>query len=453
MLKPEVPLKDPCPCGSGRNYMNCCWKRLKRERAAARAAIGRVCTEVQETVYGEMRDKGSIVLKMITESLCEIGESKDVEALIDEHADFLATLTPDLVISDWRDGSGSPMDRFLADRSPDLHPAAEEFLRNWREANFSLYEVREVVVHSHLVLKDLLSNRVCTLEDPELSECFSRWETLFIKPVYAGGENHSTGSVLPLPRDYLEDVLQALESARDLPGSRSLSWKRFLKRDWWVIPQIWLELLALIDTAPAPEIINTDGERVESVRVTYCLRPGTGMMAAALLEKIPAVHTGDDGSLVWVEERDAGPMDNILLAQVARPDESTLVVSSNSRSREEKVCLAIEERLGDMIEDVDVEYGAFDPSEMGAPSGLTSEDLSPEELTDIKRRLARSIYADWPDDELTALDGLTPRRAVSNGRGRRRVIRLLKTIESRHEAAGDDIDFTWLWKELGLKRP
>jgi len=453
MLEPEVPLKDPCPCGSGRKYKNCCWRRMKRERAAGRAEAVSAHDAIWEHAHSKKKDRMVSVLETISEPMHLRLSSQDARALMDGLRDALMRNAVDVVASDLRDEGPCLIDEYLEDHAEDLHPVALEFLRSWRDASVSLYEVREVVRHSHLVLKDLLGNRVFRVDDAGLSTSLNRWETVFMKLVFAGEEYHAAGTIMPFPRERLDHVMKALEEARDAPGSRSLTWKRLLKRDWWVVPEIWIELMEQEATGPAPDLVNTDGEPAETVVLTWRLKSGSSLRAATLLEQMPEVEWAEDRSLVWLEEREKGQMDNVLVARIDRRDESTLEMLTNSRARMERLRPIAEERIGSLVEDAKIEYSPFDRSRLAPPSDIEPDDLSPEQLAEMKRQVLQKLYGSWPDENLPALDGLTPRQAVKNGKGRRRVIELLKTIESGHESAGDDIDLTWLWKELGLRRP
>lgn len=453
MLEPEVPLKDPCPCGSGRKYKNCCWRRMKRERAAGRAAVVRAHDAIWEYVHSEKTDSMVSVIEAVTEPMYLRHGLEDAQAFMEGFRDVLVRFAVDVVASDLRDEGPCLIDDYLEDHAEELHPVALELLRSWRDAAISVYEVREVVRHSHLVLKDLLGNRLFRLEDAELSTSLQRWETVFMRLAWAGEEYHLAGTILPFPRERLEHVMKALEDARDAPGCRSLTWKRLLKRDWWVVPEIWIELMEQEATGPAPDLVNTDGEPAETVVLTWRLKSGSSLRAATLLEQIPEVEWAEDRSLVWVEEREKGQMDNVLVARIDRRDDSTLEMLTNSRARMERLRPITEKRIGSLVEDAEIEYAPFDRSRLAPPSGMGPDDLSPQQMAELKKQALQKLYRSWPDENLPALDGLTPRQAVKNGKGRRRVIELLKTIESGHESAGDDIDLGWLWKELGLKRP
>jgi hypothetical protein len=64
-------------------------------------------------------------------------------------------------------------------------------------------------------------------------------------------------------------------------------------------------------------------------------------------------------------------------------------------------------------------------------------------------------YAKWPDLKLPALDGKTPRQAVKNAAGKRKVAELLKQIENteahKRKAGEYAYDVSKLRAELGVK--
>ena len=64
-------------------------------------------------------------------------------------------------------------------------------------------------------------------------------------------------------------------------------------------------------------------------------------------------------------------------------------------------------------------------------------------------------YAKWPDTRLPALDGKTPRQAVKNAAGKRKVAEILKQIEnteSHKRKSGEyAYDVSKLRAELGIR--
>ena len=63
---------------------------------------------------------------------------------------------------------------------------------------------------------------------------------------------------------------------------------------------------------------------------------------------------------------------------------------------------------------------------------------------------------EWLDLEIPALGGSTPREAAKDRRLRARLRDLLvemENIEARMAGSTGGRDLTWMWKELGLRRP
>lgn len=88
------------------------------------------------------------------------------------------------------------------------------------------------------------------------------------------------------------------------------------------------------------------------------------------------------------------------------------------------------------------------------------EDAIPPEIaSQIMQETLDRHYHETLDHPLPALDNQPPRQAVKSDSGRERVIEWLKYLEnSSGKPAGSDdpmanYDFSWMWKELRIRRP
>jgi hypothetical protein len=107
-----------------------------------------------------------------------------------------------------------------------------------------------------------------------------------------------------------------------------------------------------------------------------------------------------------------------------------------------------------MISNTEVVLLPLDLSKLSRPGISTEKDeIPPEVQRKIRNEFYTRFYRTWPEEPLPALNGIRPRDAVHDPRMRGKVISLLKGLESSHASRGDDFDFGWLWKKLGLKRP
>jgi hypothetical protein len=78
-----------------------------------------------------------------------------------------------------------------------------------------------------------------------------------------------------------------------------------------------------------------------------------------------------------------------------------------------------------------------------------------EEQARIVNQFKRKHYQNWPDMNLPALKGKTPRQAVRSNTGRKAVAQLLKdfeVLEQENRLRGEPaLELAFLWRALGLK--
>lgn len=135
----------------------------------------------------------------------------------------------------------------------------------------------------------------------------------------------------------------------------------------------------------------------------------------------------------------------------------TLTLSVNSAARAARGEALVRDLLGDLVKSPltsiqTVEQMIADDS---LESGVAEEENIPPALArQIAHEHLDHHYRDTLDQPIPALDDKTPRQAVRNTAGRKKVIDWLKTIENRSaRQTGSpvaDYDFSWMWDELGL---
>jgi hypothetical protein len=100
------------------------------------------------------------------------------------------------------------------------------------------------------------------------------------------------------------------------------------------------------------------------------------------------------------------------------------------------------------------EHRDFDPADIDS-------DEAPPETIDVNdvpelQSWLEERDREWLDLSVPALDGHTPREVAQDRRLRPRLRTLLIDIENREArmtAGHSGRDLTWMWKELGLRRP
>ena len=257
-----------------------------------------------------------------------------------------------------------------------------------------------------------------------------------------------TGLVLEIPRMQLDYVIDSLRARKEYFG-KSKTWAKYLKKDWSAGPQLWANIFG--SPKRMPILQNTDQEMMKPITIHFNLEDNSRPEAMKALDNISEITVESESDFAWVEERPRGKMNPILIAKGTFVSDSKMTVDINSEERCKRVGDAIEEALGALIVGSSIEYHDIDMSK------ISKGGIPPRKKLDVPKEVMAQVYANvyrnWPDEHLPALDGKTPREAVKDKSSRKKVLNLLKMLESRHASHGDQIDFSPLWKELGLKRP
>jgi hypothetical protein len=452
MLKQQVSLIAPCPCGSGKKYKNCCLKADQREYATGRAAVAKTLLDVIEFIKSDFGEEVMCVLGVVLGSVYERYDEDVIDNVIIECKELLYMTLHDVTAADYPLKRGETiLDCYTAGNGKNLHPMALDFLEGWKHSALSLYEVQKVQFRKSLTITDLFSRKTITVSASRLSETSGKGDTFFARAVPIGEEFLFTGAILPIDPYAIEDIQCYFRELReDAPNSKTLPWKRFLSKHWHLIPQYWLESM-LVETR-GPEMLNTDGDTIENLRITFHLKPGSGFIVEKKLASIPGMikssRTGFD-LVVDASKNDLTPLDSVSIASI-RLSEDTVTIEVNSVNRGYLVESLLRKKLGRHIQTVAREFISGDPDDMDDEN---HEDEIPIELKEllIKEALDKH-YTRWLDMPIPALHGKSPRQAAKDPKLRKLLIFLLRKMDSNPPVNGVVYDSAWLWDELKLKQ-
>lgn len=353
-----------------------------------------------------------------------------------------------------RDADGKRVvDRFVSTRGR-LLPAGEvAALVALQQARASLFEVEEVQLGVGLRLHDLVTDEHLHVREVSATAQLKKWDVLFAWVMTAGEHQEFTGASCIVPRAHLERVREVIEeeleaerhehpgiSDRDLVGS--IAWAPLVS------------LRAAYRDARMPQMRTTDDEELIFCNAHYSILDREGTLAR--LNEIPNLERDDEG-FTWInragnERMGTGPL---TLGRIDVTDDA-LVLVTMSRERNARGRAMLEGALGSMVEHradsiQDPEVAIKDARARGRSA--KHEDEVPE---DVQRAVVgqylRDYYARWLDDEIPALGGKSPRKAVRTKRGRAQVAELLKDLENglQRQVGGHAVDVSALRRELGL---
>ena len=496
-------LPGECPCWSGRPWTECC-------RAAEREAVERFCdrrplTALRSAVERyvdrerELRPAVADDVRRWMEA-AQVGEAPladpaEIRRMAEEHAWLIGA----------EDRDPSPGQRFdpdaplasfaLAPSTPSRQSVAA---RRWLEHHcYGLWQVRDAVAEPGVWLTELVTGvtRYAAIP-PELLEHAGRWSVLLGGLVAVDGTwRPCAGMLLLRPREADEgaDLVQELTytvasnaTGKNAPGrSRGNHGEphgvlasitepssplvaRFVSM---VIGSGMPQLLAFVAQLrdAQPKLVNTDKDPLCLIKATVAVDDVSAVVAR--LSEHPDFRVEDGTITWWGRELDALERETSLAElrtvlkehgedpELSEPDtprrwlrgsisltEDGLEVDVNSRERFERL-LRLLAKAGSTTEVV--KKLVIDPAQdISLPRiGSVLGGVSSEEADEAWRR-------HWPDQELPALGGMTPRQTARSERRKPWLEALLRELEhdadqlARYGRRASDIDS--LRAELGM---
>jgi hypothetical protein len=465
---------QPCPCGSGRKYKNCCYRR------DAQAAGGRAQIFSDPEWLLMRKTEGEIV-----EAVARFFRSRFGEDAMDRAWDQFAVgstiekkqlaesiFLPWLVFN-WRP---SPPRRWPALRRPEADPPAlaflsehgsqldeyhKSFIRAACEEPFTFFLVTAVEPRRSLTLRDLLLEREVTVRERQATETLKRGNVIYARCVSLKGQSILLGvGPVPLPPktlSWIHDVRDFLKKGarkkKGLDSAYLMSEDDFLRSRYFEAADHTLN-------PPPPVLQNTDGDPLVIIELKYELQcpPEQALEQLKPLilpeyqeEILDEADFDSSGRLVQVcitwqkrGNRLHPEWDNTSLGKIDIR-QGVLQVEVNSEKRAKQIRREIQDRLGGQCKFVSEERQSADAllhaqeahgktAGKGRPQREKAVDVPPE-FRAILRENMKAHWDAWLDVSLPALKGQTPRAATRTPEGRERLEALLMEFEYRNESA------------------
>lgn len=434
---------EPCPCGSGKKFKHCCLARPQtatgitpRDRTEAFEALLKYSRrEPFDAIVAEAaRDWADLPLASAPEALQAILEFQtSAEAFFD------------WLFFDVRAGHGRTIaDAFLAARDWTVSRLAAEYIRLMRATALRLYQVRTIERGTGLAVRDLWTREDLFITERLGSAQLARWDVIAARVVFHGdGTRQIEGTVMALPPHAGKPLLKELkaEHRRFSQLHPEAPLVDFFKKIAPVIHEAWMDEVARREP---PVLTTVEGDPVTHSTLVFDV-PQAGEALVTLLRQPDFEASGLHA--IWVEG--AGEHQRIL-GDVGC-DSGTLTLTTFSRGRAARGRARLQEVLGPLslrLED----HRDFDPA--ARPTHSTAvKPIDISEAPELQSWLQEQDR-EWLDTSVPALDGRTPRQAAADQRLRPRLRNLLIDIENQEaRLGGSGRDMTWMWKELGLRRP
>ena len=453
----KVGRNDPCPCGSGKKYKQCCLL----EAEATRPAGGR-SEAVPKAIHWLTLTRGQAVREALDEGFFGGLDEEEYQALMGMEPDTLEAimlnamewlLADGFIAINGRDRRVSEL--LLTKGGPLLSAEQREWIELLASKPIRLYEVDEVTPGESMRLQDLLlpDRAPVLVQERTGSQQAVRFDLIAgrILPVadhfelsgavYAIPRNRSDGLIAQL-RHELEDADPDSSIAREVTGC--------------LIPDHWLKLFVAPPEIPQfvdlitqdPILLVTDHYRVRDWNA----------LEHALSGEADVEGNRRDGWERLFESGDGVERSSAAINPGQRPDRLSVFYRTQPYADTGRTWF--NGLAGRSV--------AFLSREISDPKGVLSKRLSggnprppaqaqlpPEILTELVGKHIRQFYQHWADQPLPALGGSTPREAINTAEGLEQVKFLLHSYQHGEDRQAKDqnreaVSYDFLWQDLGI---
>ncbi len=377
---------QPCPCGSGRKFKQCC------ERNRAIPLAGRtVLLAFKLSLFASRPEHDRLRLTLAGLAV----DTDDPSA-----GETTQRMAADSMILDLALWEGALATRYLDVRGPLLPADERELLGQFVSEPRRLLEVVAVDEGVGMELRDTRTGEALSVDERSGSVGREVGELLFARVVRLPGVNQLMGSVMDIPlrlRGSLIDLLDGDPDAGDLAG--------------WYGAAI----------AP-PHMANREGEPMVlcTTELTSDKPPDT--VRAALDEILDAEDEADSWTDLWDE-----PGGERLVRGTVHLDGDRLLLEANSEVRIERLVAAVADAVPGTRIIAENRFNSRDLLRNGPAPAPAPEPL-PAGLHEAVEELIQGKERDWLDESIPALAGLTPREAADDPSRREDLLALLREM-------------------------
>jgi len=459
----KIGRNDPCPCGSGKKYKQCC---LRQEQEQATLAA-------KDPVHGASKAiewLGSKHPGALREALYDgfFGTVNDedlsrIEALDEETHLAVMTNAMEWVLAEgtcfYRDDEIPVTDLIVARGGLILPVEQRGWLKALRSHPLRVYEVLAVSPGYSVTLQDVLDpdrDEITVIENTA-SLSLLGGDAFAARIVPLEGNWVLSGATYPLNSRHVMDLISDFQ--REMEGHPPEDAEEEQEILSMVIRDTWLK--ALLDPLEMPDLMDhSTGEAILFITDHYRVKDWDRL--EQVLQDQPQIEgsraagwdvlrTGEDGlvrSEMSIDTDEA---------------EDGLTVFYRTQSHADQGKPWIENLAGEILQSIGREIS--DPKAlMGYPEGgdaqhpLMAKELdqvSPEAMREVFEEFLRNAYKDWADQPIPILDGFSPRDMIKTPEGLIRVKFLIRTYQQDEQQQAlsqnrEAISLAFLWESLGL---
>ena len=465
----KIGRNDPCPCGSGKKYKQCCGRSAAPSGAPVDSHDG-AAARVLEWLAQHHRKAFAVALQdainnAVAASFDDEDEARKAMAGIDKElwSQIQINLTEWLLAEGDIEVKGEFQrisEMLLGPRGPLLSVGQRAWLEQLARKPLRLYDVTHVVPGSSITLCDALDTAAPPLVVNERSGSRSLRAGMQIgaRVMEVAGQHQLSGAMYGFSIHGGRAVQSRLRTMLADDGAHE---EVDIAMVGLSIIDAWLA--QYLAPAPLPEIVySTTGEPMVFTTDHYEVRDWTALGTA--LSAQPEVHGDRDAGWNRLIDGDDGQTRSHATI-TPEPEGRRVSVLYVTAGLAERGRAWFDALAGDSVK--------FLLQEVSDPKGLLSrpgalesppakrpampEGIDAETLAGVIEGAILRNYAHWADEPIPALNNKTPRQAIKSAAGLERVKGLLRSYEDgeAQQAAQQgrrEISYQFLWDALGLAK-
>lgn len=454
MIKPGR--NDPCPCGSGKKYKQCCLRTEENGVASDRSEA------VPRAIKWLMAMHGPAVRKALEDGFFGSLDDDEYDLLTDQHHAAYEGIMINAM--EWLLADGSMTVKGQERRVAELllgrgGPLFSAEQRQWMELlttiPLRLYEIVEATPGECMTLRDvMLPERPPVLvQEKSGSRQAVKLDLIAARILPAQDHFELSGAIYSFPRnrswDLLEELRGELEGADpDSPLAKEITSV--------IIPDHWLRLF--VGAFEMPQVMDhVTGDSLLFITDHYRVQDWEAL-AQALSGEADIEGNREQGWNRLFEGKDGLTRSSLGIDKGKRPDRIKVFYRTQKYADEGRPWF-------EAVADTAV---AFISREISDPKGMLAnlplnevpetpvpEPLPSELLAELIEKRISQLYMNWADEPLPILDDRTPREAIQTPEGLKQVKFLLHTYEhgeaqqaqAQHRAP---VSYDFLWQSLGI---
>jgi hypothetical protein len=450
---------DPCPCGSGKKYKQCCLTKTQETSATKKAhegAIERavewlmsrhkpaVTQAISEMIFADFSDDEQDALNSLDDQIWQSIQLNATECLIAE-GEILV-----------KDEYRRVTDLLLGFGGPLFTAGQRQWIEQMSDRPLRMYDITDVTPGQQITLCDALDTNALPIIVHEKSGSQSSLlgTQIGVRIMRVDDHYELSGSAYPYSRLASTEVMSALKEAENDLLDEPEELAGFIS---FIIRRKWIE--QYIRPIQMPTFVDTQtGEPILLVSDHYLVKDWDSLTDAISGKK----DVEGDATSGWTRLKECkdGLMRPLTTVNISAGKDK-LEVFHNTQKKADTGRKWFEKLAGNSVEFTAREVS--DPKGMmnnmpssKAPTSIPSQpELPPDVLADVIEQAIHRMYANWSDEAIPALDGKSPKQAMATPAGMERVKGLIRSYEAGELKQAEEqqrrvISYAFLWNAVGL---